>query len=128
MPDHGVSQSDLDHADMHLIIAGLVATFGVSDFHDLPAAAAKLVQRNTELQRRFDVEWNRLREATNLWRAEAPDERLLIQPALDALLDWLMARHRGLQTTMTAIVEGLGAANAEEVLAKIEQINKERRA
>lgn len=52
------------------------------------AARAELA----ELQQLFDLQWRRMGDATALWRAEAPQERALLQPDLGALLEWLMAR------------------------------------
>ena len=40
----------------------------------------------------FDLQQERMKEATALWRAEDPDGRALILPDLGDLLDWLMNR------------------------------------
>lgn len=40
----------------------------------------------------FDMQWQRMREATDRWRAEDPEARALIMPDLGDLLQWLMAK------------------------------------
>lgn len=54
------------------------------------AAAAK--QELGELRALLDLQQRRMTEATEAWRAEAPDERELVMPDLGDLLTWLMTR------------------------------------
>jgi hypothetical protein len=50
------------------------------------------VEERDELQRIFDLQQTRMREATALWRAEDPEGRALVLPDLGDLLEWLMKR------------------------------------
>lgn len=43
-----------------------------------------------DLRRLFEMQWERMTEATERWRAEDPEARSLIMPDLGALLRWLM--------------------------------------
>lgn len=45
-----------------------------------------------EYQHLFDMQWRRMQEATELWRAEKPEERALVQPDLGRLLAWMLVR------------------------------------
>lgn len=71
----------------------------VSSWHRIAeseAAAADridaLTRESDTLNRLFDVQQTRMREATELWRAEDPEGRALILPDLGDLLKWLMVR------------------------------------
>lgn len=50
----------------------------------------RLVRENADLHALFDMQWERMGEATARWRAEDPDTRAWIMPDLGALLEWLM--------------------------------------
>lgn len=43
-----------------------------------------------DLRRLFEMQWERMTEATARWRAEDPEARALTMPDLGALLRWLM--------------------------------------
>jgi hypothetical protein len=45
-----------------------------------------------EYRQVFELGWSRTQEATELWRAESPEERGLTQPDLGVLLSWLIQR------------------------------------
>lgn len=47
---------------------------------------------NADYRALFDVQWDRMAEATARWRSESPDLRALIMPDLEALLTWLMGQ------------------------------------
>jgi hypothetical protein len=49
-------------------------------------------QRLAEYDQLFDIQWKRMQHATELWRAEAPQERALVQPDLGNLLAWLIEK------------------------------------
>lgn len=66
---------------------------------DLEARQEELGRQNADaladredLQELFDLQHRRMGAATELWRAEEPDERALVSPDLGALLEWLMER------------------------------------
>lgn len=53
-----------------------------------------------ELDRLFDLQQRRMREAVALWRGESPAERELVLPDLGDLLAWLMARPERAEATI----------------------------
>lgn len=55
-------------------------------------AVRQLESKLAEYQHLFDLQWTRMQRATELWRAEFPADRALVQPDLGALLDWLIDR------------------------------------
>jgi hypothetical protein len=77
--------------------AGTLRGYG-GQLEDLDAglrAVLEIAERDTaqeliELRSLFALQWERMREATERWRAEDPEGRALIMPDLGALLRWLM--------------------------------------
>jgi len=53
---------------------------------DIPDLLAEL----DEMRALFDMQWRRMGDATDRWRAEDPAARNLVMPDLGALLRWLM--------------------------------------
>lgn len=49
-----------------------------------------VAERLAEMQALFDLQWKRMGEATDRWRAEDPEARALTSPDLGDLLKWLM--------------------------------------
>ena len=68
-------------------------------------ARVEALTRAGELQDLFDLQYTRMGEATEAWRAEAPEERELIQPDLGDLLTWLLARSTGLSPELRQAIE-----------------------
>jgi hypothetical protein len=60
--------------------------------HALMLAGDPPCRTCVEYEHLFAMQWRRMQEATELWRAEAPDERALVQPDLGRLLAWLLVR------------------------------------
>lgn len=52
----------------------------------------RLVAEHDEYRRLFDMQWRRMAEATERWRAEDPEARARILPDLGNLLQWLMGQ------------------------------------
>ena len=63
---------------------------GPVDLAEVRAQVGALLAEVDETRALFDMQWTRMRRATELWRAESLDERALVAPDLGALLDWLM--------------------------------------
>lgn len=57
-----------------------------------PDELDRLRADNADYRALFDVQWDRMAEATARWRSESPDLRALIMPDLGALLTWLIER------------------------------------
>jgi hypothetical protein len=49
-----------------------------------------VIRERDDLRTLFDVQWTRMGEASERWRAEDPAGRALMRPDLGALLKWLM--------------------------------------
>lgn len=54
----------------------------------------RLREENAELQALFDLQWTRMGEAVEAWRAADPDNRESVIPDLGELLTWLLDRVR----------------------------------
>lgn len=54
------------------------------------SADPSVAERLAEMQALFDMQWKRMGQATERWRAEDPEGRALTQPDLGDLLKWLM--------------------------------------
>jgi len=52
---------------------------------------SELERELAKLRALFDMQWQRMTEATARWRAEDPEARALVMPDLGDLLQWLMA-------------------------------------
>lgn len=50
------------------------------------------IEERNELRALFDLQHSRIVRATELWRAEAPEERALMLPDLGKHIDWLIER------------------------------------
>lgn len=61
------------------------------DFNAIREQRDQALEKVAEYRQLFDMQWKRMAEATERWRAEDPDVRALIMPDLGALLTWLMA-------------------------------------
>lgn len=66
----------------------------VLDRNRLNTELAAARQELRELRALFDLQWRRMGEATQMWRAERPEERALTLPDLGDLLGWLMGEAR----------------------------------
>lgn len=75
--------------------------------YELADRLATAEQKLAEYEQLFDVQWKRMQDATELWRAEAPQERELVQPDLGALLAWLIEK-AGLKEPKAAPALSLG--------------------
>jgi hypothetical protein len=86
----------MDSQEIDQAIAAARAKYGHAEARyepvvlDLIAAAESLREQVGEFRHLFDMQWKRMGEATNRWRAEDPAARELISPDLGALLEWLM--------------------------------------
>lgn len=81
----------------------------VSDFATFAARdRAFLIAEVDELQALFDLQWTRMGEATELWRAANPGNEL-VMPDLGNLLTWLMAQ---IPSRSAGDAEGLRAIRA----------------
>jgi hypothetical protein len=63
-----------------------------AELRSVYAERDRLARDNTQMQEVFDLGYRRTREATELWRAQAPDERAFVMPDLGDLLQWLIRR------------------------------------
>jgi hypothetical protein len=75
----------------------------------MSADVERLERENADLRALFEMQWRRMGEATDRWRAEDPEARALVMPDLGDLLQWLMGDADRLRTTLGAI-----AAYADE--------------
>jgi hypothetical protein len=75
----------------------------------------KLEQEVTELRALFGLQWRRMGEATERWRAEDPEARALVMPDLGDLLQWLMANRDRLQAELDA-----AAAERDDALSQLD--------
>ena len=69
--------------------AGDIVAYAEADDRD--AHIAELTERNEGLERLFDIQWARTREAGELWRHAHPGNEL-VSPDLGELVKWLMDR------------------------------------
>ena len=77
----------MGHKERHII------GHGSTEHHEgTPCEACDYLDTAQETRALFEVQYRRMTEATAMWRAEAPEERELVQPDLGSLLEWLMAR------------------------------------
>lgn len=66
--------------------------------------AYALADELAEYKQLFEVQYRRMAEATELWRAEDPQARALIQPDLGDLLAWLMDKAMLRPVSVKAVV------------------------
>jgi hypothetical protein len=86
----------MESAEIDQAIAGAKARFDHADAPHEPdvlaliRAAEAMREEEAETRLLFDMQWKRMGEATERWRAEDPQARARIMPGLDGLLKWLM--------------------------------------
>jgi hypothetical protein len=90
---------------------------------DLNALRDELI----ETRALFDLEWTRMGEATERWRAEDPEARALIMPDLGALLKWLMDDADRARADSTPSPAGGRRMTREEHLQAIKIVGSEQR-
>lgn len=92
---------------------------------ELALALERALAEVADLRALFDLQWTRMGEATDRWRAEDPEARALVMPDLGALLQWLIAerdaqRERAdkLAQTVAAFPDAHHAANLAHARAE----------
>lgn len=103
-----LSSVDIDEESCSTLESTMEAV--VSSWHRIAeseAAAADRIDALTReldtLHRLFDMQQERMREATELWRSEDPERRALTLPDLGDLLKWLMDRADRLREALETI-------------------------
>jgi hypothetical protein len=78
------------HAELAEVTAELMD--GRAELAAVTADLSRTEETLAQYQQLFALQWNRVQEATKLWRAEDPEKRANITPDLGTLVGWLMER------------------------------------
>jgi len=111
--------ADIDRLQKYFDVLVMIDNaFGCEHTRHSPDDAAQLlchvnelIESEVSLKSTFALQAKRMQKAIDLWRAESPKERELIQPDLGALLDWLIAQRSASEASLSRALNSLDEIN-----------------